>query len=125
PILIIQGGQWGSEAKGLICHKLTLEKKVEWAIRTGTVNAGHTVYHGGKAYAMQQLPVSWVRPECNLVLGPGAYIHPDILMREIEWIMQAQGMSVAEVLASIFIDYRCGIHLPAHTELSRVSVRHH
>ena len=125
PILIVQGGQWGSEAKGLITHKLTLEKQVQWAIRTGTVNAGHTVYHGGRPYAMQQLPVSWVRQGCNLVLGPGAYIHPDILMREIEWIMEALNLSLEEVLSTISIDYRCGIHLPIHTDRAHSANRHH
>ena len=125
PILIVQGGQWGSEAKGLITHKLTLEKQVQWAIRTGTVNAGHTVYYGGRSYAMQQLPVSWARPGCNLVLGPGAYIHPDILVREIEWIMTARTLSLTEVLEILYIDRRCGIHLPLHTERAHYADRHH
>jgi adenylosuccinate synthase len=102
-----------------------MEKKVDWAIRTGTVNAGHTVYHKGVAYAMQQLPVSWVRPECMLVLGPGAYIHPDILMREIEWIMEAQGLRLDTVLDRVWIDYRCGIHLPSHTDRAHHADRHH
>ena len=125
PIIIVQGGQWGSEAKGLVCHKLTLEKEVDLAIRTGTVNAGHTVYFEGRPYAMQQLPVSWVRPRCKLVLGPGAYIHPDILMREIEWIMDAYEYTLEEVLGLIYIDHRCGIHLPVHTDRSTASDRHH
>lgn len=125
PIIIVNGGQWGSEAKGLITHKLTVAKRVDWAVRTGTVNAGHTVYYKGQAYAMQQIPVSWVRQECNLVLGPGAYIHPDILMRELEWICNATGETLDMLLCRTFIDYRCGVHLPSHTQRSADSGRHH
>ena len=125
PIIIIQGGQWGSEAKGLIAHKLTIEKGVEIAIRTGTVNAGHTVYFGGKAYVMQQLPVSWVRPGCQLVLGPGAYISPEILIRELEWIGEATGEGWEGVVSRLCIDYRCGIHLPEHTDRAAEADRHH
>lgn len=124
-VLIVQGGQWGSEAKGLVVHKLTLEREVDVAIRTGTVNAGHTVYYGGRAYAMQQLPVSWVRPECELVLGPGAYIHPEILRREIEWVSKATGVDFRTMLQRVWIDPRCGLHLPVHTERSTASNRHY
>ncbi len=124
-VIIIQGGQWGSEAKGLITHKLTLERGVTTAIRTGTVNAGHTVYYGGRAYAMQQLPVSWVKPDCKLVLGPGAYIHPDILRREVEWISRATGETEWGVLQRVWIDHRCGLHLPLHTDRAKTADRHH
>lgn len=96
------------------------------AIRTGTVNAGHTVYYKGKAYAMQQIPVSWVRPETMLVLGPGAYIQPDILFREIDWIAKAMYEGDHQpVLQRLFIDYRCGLHLPLHTKRSTEANRHH
>jgi len=125
PIIIVQGGQWGSEAKGLVAHKLTLERAVDVAIRTGTVNAGHTVYHKNRAYAMQQLPVSWIKKDCLLVLGPGAFISPEILAREIEWIAEATNKDIHQVLDRIYIDYRCGIHLPAHTDRAHTADRHH
>lgn len=123
PIIIVQGGQWGSEAKGLVTQKLTNAKKVDVAIRTGTVNAGHTIWYKGKQYKMQQLPVSWVRPECQLVLGPGAYIHPEILSREIAWINEA--MPGSDVRDRIWIDHRCGYHGEIHTAKATESGRHH
>jgi adenylosuccinate synthase len=86
------------------------------------VNAGHTVYFMGKAYAMQQIPVSWVRPQTMLVLGPGAYIHPTILKRELDWITEAQPMHNG---LRVYIDHRCGIHTEHHTELARNANRHH
>lgn len=118
PILIVQGGWWGSEAKGLVTHKLTIERKVDVAIRTGTVNAGHTVYHNGRAYPMQQLPVSWVDPKCKLVLGPGAYISPEILEREIGWVNEAFGDG-SDVRHRLYIDHNCGIHLPHHQTMAK------
>lgn len=123
PIIIVQGGQYGSEAKGLITAKLVKDRRVDVAIRTGTVNAGHTVYYQGRPYAMQQIPVAWVRPECRLVLGPGAYIHPEILAREIEWINQA--MPDRDVRDRLFIDRNCGLHTEVHTNRSAQSGRHH
>lgn len=121
-IVVVQGGQWGSEAKGLITAKLVNTLKADICVRTGTVNAGHTIYYKGKPYAMQQLPVGWVRPGCLLVLGAGAYIHPEILLREIAWVREATGEDVRERL---IIDHRAGIHLPYHTDRSASSGRHH
>lgn len=123
PIIIVQGGQWGSEAKGLITAKLVKDRRVDLCVRTGTVNAGHTVYYDGQPYKMQQLPVGWVRPETILVLGPGAYIHPEILQRELEWIEAA--MPGTNVRERIIIDFRCGLHLPDHTERATIADRHH
>lgn len=122
PIVIVQGGQWGSEAKGLITAKIVHDRKADICVRTGTVNAGHTVYYKGRAYKMQQLPVGWVRPQCVLALGAGAYIHPGILQREIEMVSEATGEDVRDRL---LIDHNCGLHLDAHTDRSTISGRHH
>jgi len=121
PIIIVQGAQFGSEAKGAVAARLCDLRRVTHAVRTGTVNAGHTVIYEGQTYKMQQLPVGWVAPQAPfLMVGPGAYIHPEILAREIEWIENALG-----TLPPIKIDYRCGLHLPYHTERSTASGRHH
>lgn len=121
PIIVVQGAQWGSEAKGAITAALALEREADIVVRTGTVNAGHTVYYDGQPFAMQQLPVGWIRPSTRLYLGPGAYIHPEILAKEIRWINDATGV---DPRPRIYIDYRCGLHLPAHTDLSTASDRH-
>jgi adenylosuccinate synthase len=71
---------------------------------------------------MQQIPVSWVRPQTMLVLGPGAYIHPDILKRELDWITDAQPMFAG---LRVYIDHRCGIHTDYHTQLAKEANRHH
>lgn len=122
PITVVNGAQWGSEAKGSVTAALTLFHNFDIVVRTGTVNAGHTVYYGGKPYAMQQLPVSWIRPETRLYLGPGAYIHPEILAREIRWIWDATGY---DPRPRIYIDHRCGLHLPSHTMRAQSAGRHY
>lgn len=122
PIIVVQGGQWGSEAKGMVTAALGQRKQAQVYVRTGTVNAGHTVYYKGKPYKMQQLPVGWVDPNADLVLGPGAYIHPGILFDEIKMVTDVTGHDIRDRL---YIDERCGLHLPEHTYRSSESGRHH
>jgi adenylosuccinate synthase len=122
PIQIVQGAQYGSEAKGAIAAWLCEHEAVDFAVRTGATNAGHTVYYNGVAYKMQQLPVGWVNPDTRLVLGAGALIDIDILKREIDMVTTATGHNVIERL---FIDYRATVHLKTAAELSATSGRHH
>lgn len=119
PIIIVQGGQWGSEGKGMVAAALCERRDVRWAVRTGAVNAGHTVYKAGVKYVNQQLPTGWVYPGTNLVLGPGAYVNPDILAHEIAMLVGA-GWD-----GCVFIDGRAGLHLDVHTERSKASGRHY
>lgn len=122
PIIIVQGAQWGSEAKGMVAAHLTLERKVDYAVRTGAVNAGHTVMWDGWAQKMQQLPTGWVRPGTKLVLGAGTFVHPTILAKEIELVNTLTGEDVRERL---LIDYRASLHLEEHTEQAKLENRHH
>lgn len=123
PIVVVQGGQWGSEAKGAIAAHLCLSRHIDFAVRTGAINAGHTVMYEGNRYAMQQVPTGWVNPKTQLVIGAGAYIHPDTLWREIDMINAA--MPFADVRDRLIIDNRCGIHNEAAEEASKKANRHH
>lgn len=111
PIIIVEGGQYGSEAKGCVVGHLCKERNINYAVRTGSINAGHSVIYNGKKYKNQQIPVGWINLGTRLVIGAGAYIAPDILEKEVAEINEATGMDVKERL---FIDPRCGIHLPSH-----------
>src|SRR5262249_31943651 len=84
--------------------------------------AGHTVVYRGQAYAMQQLPTGWVNHDTTLVIGPGAYIHPPTLFREIEWINRATNSDIRDRL---MIDWRCGVHAEDSAARSAQSRRHH
>lgn len=126
PITIVVGGQYGSEAKGLIAAYLTNNRNIDIAVRTGATNAGHTVYHQlpgreRREFKMQQLPVGWVNPNTQLVLGAGALIDPSILKAEVE-MLEAYGV---EVKSRLWIDHRAGLHVPVHTARSKASGRHH
>lgn len=122
PIIIVQGGCWGSEAKGAIASYLCNTRKVDYAVRTGATNAGHTVYYKGKPIKMQQLPTGWTNPNTKLVIGAGALIDPDILRRECQEVSELTG---ADIRGRLMVDRRAGLHIPAHAAMSRASGRHH
>jgi adenylosuccinate synthase len=121
-IIIVQGGQWGSEAKGAVAGFLCVQRKVDYAVRTGAVNAGHTVYLDDLPYVMQQLPCGFVNPATKLVIGAGALVHPGILQAEVEHLERFVDPNIRKRL---YIDYRAGLHTEAHTQRSKESGRHH
>jgi adenylosuccinate synthase len=121
-IQIIQGAQWGSEAKGTIAAELCIRDNISYAVRTGAINAGHTVYYKGKPYAMQQIPVGWVNPNTKLIIGGAAYVSPEVLEREVGMVSDATGRDIRERL---IIDQNAGIHLSEFANKSAGSGRHH
>lgn len=120
-IQIIQGGQYGSEAKGAVAGYLAIHDRMDAAVRTGATNAGHTVYHQGQKFVMQQLPVGWVNPNTFLVIGAGALIDPTILRREIADIAARTG---EDIRGRLLVDPRAYVHWPANQEASAKSGRH-
>jgi adenylosuccinate synthase len=121
-IQIIQGGQTGSEAKGSIAAHLALRDKVDFAVRTGATNAGHSVVYGGEKVALQQLPVGFVNESATLVLGAGALVDLDILQREIELLSRLTG---TDIRSRLFVDSRAYIHRHEHKARSAGSDRHY
>lgn len=121
PILLVVGGSYGSEAKGTVVGHLVKERNVEYAVRTGAVNAGHSVPYKGKTYKNQLIPVAWVNPNTKLVIGAGAYVHPEILAKEVMMINDATGEDVKKRL---YIDERAGIHLDIHHDAEREDKLH-
>lgn len=122
-VSVVVGGQYGSEAKGAICAYLCQNEFIDYAVRTGATNAGHTVVFNNVRYAMQQLPCGWVNPYTRLVLGPGALIDLEILRREIALIDAA--LPEHSVLDRLHIDPRAYIHRSEHRAMSEQSDRHH
>lgn len=121
PIYIIVGGQYGSEGKGAIAALYSERYGLNIVIRTGAINAGHTVPFRGQMYKMQQLPTAWVNPNALLVLGPGAYIHIETLEREVEMINKLMGGDVRD---RVLIDRRCGLHHQGHEDQAKGANRH-
>lgn len=86
---MILDGQWGSSGKGLLAGFLAKQKHPDVIVNNFGPNAGHTVVmnKGGteKKVMTQQLPSGIVsRSAHTILLGPGAVINADILLKEIK-----------------------------------------
>jgi adenylosuccinate synthase len=78
---VLVGGQYGSEGKGQVAAYLAPE--YDLLVRVGGPNAGHKVYEEPKPYAFHQLPSGTRASEAKLLIGAGAVINVDTIMREI------------------------------------------
>lgn len=83
-LIIVVGGQYGGEGKGKLVSYLSLEDKIDYVVRCGGPNSGHTVDFEGKRYALRLLPAGFINSESRLLLAAGTLINPDILLKEIE-----------------------------------------
>jgi adenylosuccinate synthase len=120
--IIVEGGQYGSEGKGQIAAFIARRDRVAWAVRTGSINAGHTVYYGGRRCVMQLIPTAWVVPGVKLALGAGCYIEPEVLQREIELIHKVSG---EDIRPRLYVDCRCTWFGAAERVTSQAANRHH
>lgn len=123
-VIIIQGGQYGSEGKGQIAAEVAHREGVTHAVRTGSINAGHTVYYKGKKFSMQIIPTAWVYPNIKLVLGAGCYIEPSILANEVRMINEAMPEH-GDVRHRLFVDDRCVWFGEREKKESEKANRHH
>lgn len=122
-ITIVQGAQWGSEGKGGVVAWLCLNRSrhVSYVVRTGGVNAGHTVRINGKVFKMCQVPCGFVNPDTKLILGPGAYINPEVLAEEVG-ILEKAGY---DILSRLYIDLMAGLHDKNCAAAALTAGRHH
>lgn len=81
---VVAGAFWGDEGKGKVVSYLALKDKVDVCVRTGSVNAAHTVHFGGRRYALHMVSSAFVHDKCRLLIGPGANIHVPQLLKEIK-----------------------------------------
>lgn len=63
---------------------MALKDDVRVAVRTGSVNAGHTVMYNNKEYKLRIIPCGFVNPRAELCIAAGANLRIDVLMRELE-----------------------------------------
>jgi len=78
------GAFWGDEGKGKIISYLALKDKLDFCVRTGSVNAAHTVWDGEKKYALHMVPAAFLYPKCRLLIGAGANVQVPQLLKEVE-----------------------------------------
>ncbi|MHB1492902.1 MAG: adenylosuccinate synthetase [Thermoplasmataceae archaeon] len=80
---VIIGGQYGSEGKGQIAAYLA--KEYDLLVRVGGPNAGHSVREWPSKYVYHHLPSGTKMGEkAKLMIGPGAVINTEKLLKEIE-----------------------------------------
>ncbi len=83
PCTAIVGAFWGDEGKGKIISYLALKDKLDFCVRTGSVNAAHTVWDGEKRYALHMVPAGFLYPGCRLLVAAGANVQVPRLFEEI------------------------------------------
>jgi adenylosuccinate synthase len=84
PCTVVAGGFWGDEGKGKIISYLALNDKPDFCVRTGSVNAAHTIWLEGKRYALHMVPGGFVNTKCRLLIAAGANVHVAQFLKEVE-----------------------------------------
>src|SRR3990172_8249526 len=85
PCSVIVGAFWGDEGKGKIISYLALKDNLDFCVRTGSVNAAHTVWHEGKKYALHTVPAASINPKTRLLIAAGANVHVGQFFKEMEF----------------------------------------
>ncbi len=84
PCSVIVGAFWGDEGKGKIISYLALKDNLDFCVRTGSVNAAHTVWFEGKKYALHMVPAAFINPHTRLLIAAGANVHIGQFQKEME-----------------------------------------
>ncbi|MEK9158081.1 MAG: adenylosuccinate synthetase [Patescibacteria group bacterium] len=108
-VVAIVGMQFGSEGKGAIAAHLA--NTVDFGVRSGAANAGHTIYYKGHRYVMRQVPTTWINPRAKLVIGAGSLISLDVLLQEIKVLS-----GVANIKSRLYVDHRAHVITPEQIE---------
>ena len=113
PVSIVVGGQFGSEGKGKVALEIVRKSSCQpIAVRVGGPNSGHTAYDRKRVkHSLRQLPAACIDNNVDVVLPAGAYIDPDILLREIEIVGLAKNR--------ILISENARVITPEHRDWER------
>ncbi|MCW4019084.1 MAG: adenylosuccinate synthetase [Candidatus Bathyarchaeota archaeon] len=84
PCTVIVGAFWGDEGKGKIISYLALKDNLDFCVRTGSVNAAHTVWVEGQKYALHVVPAGFINENCKLRVAAGANVHVAQFFKELE-----------------------------------------
>jgi len=82
---VVVGGQYGSEGKGKISAHITLSENIDFCVRCGGPNSGHSfLTENGSRLLLRQLPTGIVRPSTRLLIPAGGLIDLTVLRHEID-----------------------------------------
>lgn len=112
PCTVIVGAFWGDEGKGKIISYLALKDKLDFCVRTGSVNAAHTVWMEGNRYALHMVPAAFLNSECRLLIAAGANVHVKRFFEEVD---------LTKVRGRIGIDEKASIIEEKHSIQDRTS----
>lgn len=84
PCTVIVGAFWGDEGKGKIISYLALKDDLDFCVRTGSVNAAHTVWQNGQRFALHMVPAAFINPKTRLLVAAGANVHVAKFFEELE-----------------------------------------
>ncbi|NLE06502.1 MAG: adenylosuccinate synthetase [Crenarchaeota archaeon] len=112
PCTVIVGAFWGDEGKGKIISYLALKDKLDFCVRTGSVNAAHTVWKDGQKFALHMVPAGFINPNCRLLIAPGANVHVGQFFKEAE---------LTKVGTRVGIDVQASIIEEKHSQQDKAS----
>lgn len=102
-LVVLVGGQYGSEGKGAIAKHLAYDFNVH--VRVGSPNAGHTLYWNGEKHVQQSIPCGWINPFATIVIGRGALLNMKQLMKELVHTLSYY----PDFLSRLKIDAKAGV----------------
>lgn len=82
-LTLIVGGFFGDEGKGKIAAYIALNKNYGYAVRTGAINAGHTVVYQGRRFVLRVISAGFVNENAKLLIPAGALIKLNVFFNEI------------------------------------------
>jgi len=112
PCTVIAGGFWGDEGKGKIISYLALKEPLDVCVRTGSVNAAHTIWYKGNRYALHMVPGGFVHEKCRLLIGAGSNVDVKQFLEEVE---------LTKVKTRIGVDNQASVIEPKHSEQDKAS----
>ncbi len=110
PLKIIVGGFFGDEGKGKIASYLGVADNPAIAVRTGAINAGHTVVYNGVKIKLRITPSAFINKRTRLLVAAGALVRLDVLFKELNEL---------GVKGRLFLDYNTGVIEEKHVEAEK------
>jgi adenylosuccinate synthase len=107
PCSVIVGAVWGDEGKGKIISYLALKDNLDFCVRTGSVNAAHTVWFKGKKYALHMVPAAFINPKTRLLIAAGANVDVKTFFDEVALTQVDQKRMGIDQNASIIEQKHC------------------
>jgi adenylosuccinate synthase len=110
-LTIVYGGQFGSEGKGQIVAYVSTRQNIDFAVRVGGPNAGHTfLLPNGVKQVVQTVPAPiFIQKPVVGVIGAAGLIIKEVFVREIE-----EAYKVMERPPNVVLDENVGLITRKH-----------